>query len=203
MNEGDTVFYFSLRVARNPEGPTSRKFMLLWTGPYTVTATPSASLATIHPLGNWARNPREITTTMDKLRRVINYPVPGVTPEEDRVDMDDIEEDLEDFGEYIRVAIEGDPLLGADPSHVRDELTDGAGGHPYAGAEGPYRGSGSGEETPAQGDSGPEDVESGALTTRVPLEKATSPLPSPTEGEETEREATSPPPVEPTPDPKG
>ena len=96
--------------------------------------------------------------TVDKLRRVINYPAPGITPEEDQVDMDDIKEDLEDFGEYIRAAIEGEPLPAADPSYVRDELTDGAGGHPYAGARGPYRGPESGEETPAQRDCGPEDV---------------------------------------------
>ena len=68
---------------------------------------PSESLATLQPMGHWARGDQELTTTVDKLR-VVRGPVP-----EDRlaprvqVNLDELEEDLDDYWEYIRVEAEG------------------------------------------------------------------------------------------------
>ena len=68
---------------------------------------PSESLATLQPMGHWARGDRELTTTVDKLR-VVRGPVP-----EDRlaprvqVNLDELEEDLDDYGENIRTEAEG------------------------------------------------------------------------------------------------
>ena len=70
----------------------------MWTGPYRVVGKPSESLATLQPMGHWARGDRELTTTVDKLR-VVRGPVP-----EDRlaprvqVNLDELEEDLDDYG---------------------------------------------------------------------------------------------------------
>ena len=98
----DVVYYFSPRVARDADHWISRKLALLWTGPYRVVGKPSESLATIQPMGHWARGDQELTTDVDKLQ-VIRGPVP-----EDRlapqvqVNLDDLEEDLNDYREYIQ-----------------------------------------------------------------------------------------------------
>ena len=58
-------------------------------------------------MGHWARGDQELTTTVDKLR-VVRGPVP-----EDRlaprvqVNLDELEEDLDDNGEYIHAEAEG------------------------------------------------------------------------------------------------
>ena len=91
---GDVVYYFSPRVVRDADNRISRKLALLWTGPYRVVGKPSESLATLQPIGHWARGDRELKTTVDKLR-VVRGPVP-----EDRlapqvqVNLDELEEDL-------------------------------------------------------------------------------------------------------------
>ena len=125
---GDVVYYFSPRVTRDAERLISKKLALLWTGPYRVVRKPSKSLATIKPLGHWARGDQELTTTVDKLR-VIQGAVPG-----DRlairvqINLDELEEDLDDYGEYVRAEGEaegpqvpeecwGDPT-GAGGMHV-------------------------------------------------------------------------------------
>ena len=79
----------------------------MWTWPYQVVGKPSESLATFKPMGHWARGDRELTTTVYKLQ-VVRGPVP-----EDRlaprvqVNLDELEEDLDDYGEYIRAEAEG------------------------------------------------------------------------------------------------
>ena len=104
---GDVVYYFSPRVTRDADNRISKKLALLWTGPYRVVGKPSESLATLQPMGHWARGDRELRTTVDKLR-VVQGPVP-----EDRlaprvqVNLDELEEDLDDYGEYIRAKAEG------------------------------------------------------------------------------------------------
>ena len=101
------VYFFSPRVARDADNRISKKLALLWTGPYGVVGKPSESLATLHPMGHWARGDRELTTTVHKLR-VVRGPVP-----EDRlalqvqVNLDELEEDLDHYGEYIRAEAEG------------------------------------------------------------------------------------------------
>ena len=72
---GDVVYYFSPRVTRDADNRISKKLALLWTGPYRVVGKPSESLATLQPMGHWARGDRELTTTVDKLR-VVRGPVP-------------------------------------------------------------------------------------------------------------------------------
>ena len=95
---GDVVYYFSPRVTRDADHRISKKLALLWTGPYRVVGKPSESLATLQPVGYWARGDRELTTTVDKLQ-VVRGPVP-----EDRlalrvqVNLDKLEEDLDDRG---------------------------------------------------------------------------------------------------------
>jgi Integrase zinc binding domain/Integrase core domain len=98
---GDTVYYFSPRVVKEG-GKTSRKLALLWTGPYTVIEKISDSLVKIMPMGNWAKNAWEILTVVDKLKK-ISCPITErqLRPEE-QIDMDEIEETLEDYGEYMR-----------------------------------------------------------------------------------------------------
>ena len=104
---GDVVYYFSPRVTRDADHRISKKLALLWTGPYRVVGKPSKSLATLQPMGHWARGNRELTTTVDKLW-VVWGPVP-----EDRlaprvqVNLDELEEDLDDYGEYIHAEAEG------------------------------------------------------------------------------------------------
>jgi Reverse transcriptase (RNA-dependent DNA polymerase)/RNase H-like domain found in reverse transcriptase/Integrase core domain/Integrase zinc binding domain len=99
---GDTVYYFSPRVLPGAKGKTHRKLALLWTGPYRVKKVISDTLCVIYPFGEWARNPREIVTVVDKLRLVKNVIPERVMRPEQQVDMDDIEEDLENYGEYIQ-----------------------------------------------------------------------------------------------------
>ena len=65
---------------------------------------PSESLDTLQPMGHWARSDRELTTTVDKLR-VVRGPVP-----KDRLAprvQDELEEDLDNYGEYIHAKAEG------------------------------------------------------------------------------------------------
>ena len=64
---GDVVYYFSPRVTRDADNRISKKLALLWTGPYRVVGKPSESLATLQPMGHWARGDRELTTTVNKL----------------------------------------------------------------------------------------------------------------------------------------
>ena len=130
---GDVVYYFSPRVTRDANHWISKKVALLWTGPYQVVGKPSESLATIRPMGHWARSAQQLMTTVDKLW-VIWGPVP-----EDRlalrvqVNLDKLEEDLDDYGEYIHVEAEGagGPLT---PEEFQGEAT-GMGG-PRAEPEG-------------------------------------------------------------------
>ena len=101
------VYYFSPRVTRDADNRISKKLALLWTGPYRVVGKPSESLATLQPMGHWARGDRELTTTVDKLR-VVRGPVPEarLAPRV-QVNLDELEEDLDDYGEYIRAEAEG------------------------------------------------------------------------------------------------
>jgi Integrase core domain len=98
---GDTVYYFSPRVVKE-EGKMSRKLALLWTEPYEVVSKISDSLTKIMPMGSWAKNAWEILTVVDKLKK-ISCPITEkqLQPEE-QIDMDEIEETLEDYGEYMR-----------------------------------------------------------------------------------------------------
>ena len=105
---GDVVYYFSPRVTRDAKRLISKKLALLWTGPYGVVGKPSQSLATLQPMGHWARGDRELTTTVNKLQ-VVRGPVP-----EDRlaprvqVNLDELEEDLDNYREYINAEAEGE-----------------------------------------------------------------------------------------------
>ena len=149
---GDVVYYFSPRVARDADNRISKKLALLWTGPYRVVGKPSESLATLQPMGHWARGDRELTTTVDKLR-VVRGPVP-----EDRlaprvqVNLDDLEEDLNDCGEYIRAEAEG---AGGPPTP--EEF-----GGNAAGGGGPMRVPGEGGEGREAPEAEPPEREDGA-----------------------------------------
>ena len=120
--------YFLPRVTRDADNRISKKLALLWTGPYQVVGKPSESLATLQPMGNWARGDRELMTTVDKLQ-VVRGPVP-----EDRlaprvqVNLEELEEDLDNYGEYILAEVEGagGPLT---PEEFQGEATR-AGGLP-------------------------------------------------------------------------
>lgn len=108
VEEGDVVYYFAPRVIRSKDVPVSWKLAPLWTGPYKVVKKVADSLAKITPFGKWAKNSREIVTTVDKLRVVR-----GLIPEEklrprEKLDLDEIEEDLKDYSERIRDSV-GDP----------------------------------------------------------------------------------------------
>ena len=89
---------------------------------------------------------RELTTTVDKLR-VVQGPVP-----EDRlaprvqVNLDELEEDLDDYGEYIRAGVEeaGGP---ATPEEFRGDAS-GAGGPEGEPGEGVPREDEGGREVP-------------------------------------------------------
>ena len=63
---GDIVYYFSPRGILN----LSKKLTLRWTGPYRVLQKPTESMCIIYPKGNWATNPREITSLITKLRKI-------------------------------------------------------------------------------------------------------------------------------------
>ena len=145
-----------------PDHRISKKLALLWTGPYWVVGKPRESLATLRPMGHWAWGERELTMTVDKLR-VVRGPVP-----EDRlaprvqVNLDELEEDLNDYKEYIHTEAEGagGPLT---PEEFRWDAT-GTGG-PLAGL---------GEEVPAEDGGGveapegePPEGEDGAAGQRV------------------------------------
>jgi transposase InsO family protein len=124
IEEGDVVYYFAPRVIRQKGAPISRKLALLWTGPYKVVTKVTETLAKISPFGDWAKNGREIITTVDKLR-VVRGPIPEakLRPGE-KIDLDEIEEDLEDYGEYIR---EGN---GGLRDEINNEELSGHGGSP-------------------------------------------------------------------------
>jgi len=99
---GDVVYYYCPRVTKGENRQLSKKLAILWTGPYRVNAKPSDSLVTLTAMGTWARNQREITTTVDKVR-VIRGPIPEELLRAQRpVRMDELEEDLDDYGEYVR-----------------------------------------------------------------------------------------------------
>jgi hypothetical protein len=91
-------------------------------GPYTVKRCLSDSLCIIHPIGEWAKNPRKIVTVVDKLR-IIQTAIPeNVMRPPQQVDLDDMEENLEDYGEYIHQNFP-DPAETQIPIHM---------GHPEA-----------------------------------------------------------------------
>jgi uncharacterized protein Smg (DUF494 family) len=122
VTEGDVVYYFSPRIVTESGRKTHKKFALLWTGPYTVKRCLSDSLCIIYPMGEWAKNPREIVTVVDKLR-IIRTTIPeNVMRPPQQVDLDDIEENLEDYGEYIHQNFP-DPAETQIPIHM---------GHPEA-----------------------------------------------------------------------
>jgi len=74
-------------------------------------------LKTIRPIRDWAKNERKIVTTIDKIK-VINNQIP-----EERlypavkIVLGEVEEELEDFGEYIRGAA-GEPEEGNIPVYL-------------------------------------------------------------------------------------
>jgi len=110
---GDVVYYYCPRVTKDENRQLSRKLAILWTGPYRVNAKPSDSLVTLAAMGTWARNPREITTTVDKVR-VIRGPIPEELLRAQRpVRMDELEEDLDDYGEYVRTEGTAEETSGA------------------------------------------------------------------------------------------
>jgi len=126
---GDVVYYFSPRIDRVPGKRTSRKLTLLWTGPYEVKKKISDTLVLIYPLGEWAKNPREILTVIDKLRK-LQKPIAEVIMRPDtQIDLDDIEETLEDYGEYIQEQIQeprekGVPIYTGDaPDSIVDIMS--------------------------------------------------------------------------------
>ena len=83
----------------------SRKLALLWTGPYKVVKKVTDSLAKIVPFGEWAKNSCDIVTTVDVVRGPL--PEEKLRPKE-KLDLDEIEEDLEDYSEFIRGSV-GEP----------------------------------------------------------------------------------------------
>jgi len=110
---GDVVYYYCPRVTKDENRQLSRKLAILWTGPYRVNAKPSDSLVTLVAMGTWARNQREITTTVDKVR-VIRGPIPEELLRAQRpVRMDELEEDLDDYGEYVRTEGAAEEMSGA------------------------------------------------------------------------------------------
>jgi len=109
---GELVYYLSPRVVREKEERTSRKLAILWTGPFRVVDRPSNCLVTIYPAGKWAKNPKAITTTLDKVKVIRGNPPEREIHPRVQVDLDDVEEDLEDFGEYIRT------IVGAEPADL-------------------------------------------------------------------------------------
>ena len=137
VEEGDTVYYFSPRVIPGRSGKTHRKLALLWTGPYQVRRVLSTSLCIIYPFGEWAKNPREIVTVVDKLR-IIRNPIPetALRPEQ-RIDLDEVEESLDDYGEFIQQNIT-DPSERGIPVSMglpQDEIIEGSHGRGGEGDE--------------------------------------------------------------------
>ena len=126
VEAGDAVYYFAPRVVRNKNAPVSRKLAILWTGPYKVVQKITETLAKISPFGEWAKNSREIVTTIDKLR-VVRGPIPeGKLRPREQIDLDEIEEGLEDYGEYIR-GLAGEPI-----DEINQETSSGDGGGSFS-----------------------------------------------------------------------
>ena len=46
-----------------------RKLAIPYTGPWRVVQQPSGTLRTIQPEGNWCRQPRNITVSLNRLKR--------------------------------------------------------------------------------------------------------------------------------------
>jgi hypothetical protein len=53
-------------------------------------------------MGNWAKNPREIVTVVDKLKKISKPLSEEQLRPEQQIDLDEIEETLEDYGEYMK-----------------------------------------------------------------------------------------------------
>lgn len=66
LQPGDTVFYFVNRV---PSG-LATKLNSRWQGPWTVKKIISDSLITIFPIGDWAKNAKEILTIANRVRKI-------------------------------------------------------------------------------------------------------------------------------------
>ena len=94
---GDRCYYFLGRVKRG----LSKKLQTRWIGPFEVKTVVSEALVVIYPVGSWSTNPREIATTIQRLRKV--------DPQEDQVcpqvitqvDLESIGDDLDEASEYL------------------------------------------------------------------------------------------------------
>ena len=125
---GDHVYYFSPQVPKSPQGQTTRKFAILWTGPYVIQRKISDSLFVIYPIGEWAKRPREITAVIDKLSKIRPELVRQIPTPTVKIDLDKLQVDDEDFGEFVKNdTIETDspetqiPIYTGIPTHeIRD-----------------------------------------------------------------------------------
>lgn len=119
---GDIVYYFSPKGILN----LSKKLTLRWTGPYRVLQKPTESMCIIYPIGNWATNPREITTLITKLRK-INPEFSPVTQEQVNLNLlpeEDLEEEEVLFPEQVVEPINQEGTITPRYSDISEDSDD-------------------------------------------------------------------------------
>ena len=94
---GDRCYYFLGRVKRG----LSRKLQTRWIGPFEVKTVVSEALVVIYPVGSWCTNPREIATTVQRLRKVDLQGGQTNTLLAPQVDLESIIDDLDEASEYL------------------------------------------------------------------------------------------------------
>lgn len=100
LKEGDTCYFFLSQIKRG----LSKKLQCRWIGPFTVKRVISDSLIIIYPQGNWAKNPKEISTVVNRVRKVNTDYVPrGIfPPSQYTLDLDTLtDSDAEEMEEVI------------------------------------------------------------------------------------------------------
>ena len=114
--EGDLVYY---SLGRSQRG-LSRKLTQRWMGPWKVVKGVSESLVVIFPEGNWATNPKEVVTSVSRLRKVdpqlqVSSSLTRAAP----LDMTDILDDVVDLGEDLSYS---DDFVRTDEPEIRESV---------------------------------------------------------------------------------
>ena len=77
LKEGDLCYYFLSQIKVG----LSKKLQSRWIGPFTIKKVISDSLIIIYPHGNWAKRPREISTVVNRVRKLDSDYIPkGIFP---------------------------------------------------------------------------------------------------------------------------
>lgn len=111
---GDCVYYFLSRIKK---GMTS-KLDCRWAGPFEIRKVVSESLVIIYPKGDWAQNPKEIATVVNRLKKIVPQEGAIHTTPPHVIDMNAFDDEIDEEA----VVLQHDPRLDGEEVEEGDPL---------------------------------------------------------------------------------